>query len=124
MTWKTQLDETSKTVRVVCAGGLSPDDLTMLSIETSFLAKEHSCGKVLIDLSDADLDFLASELTKLLDTYAEYHLPPTVRTGMVFSPNRAPQDLRQLMSTAKGYGYQVDVLSSQQSEAWLSAPSP
>lgn len=119
MAWKTELDDDLGTLRVLCDGRLSPDDLTMLAIETSFLAQEHGCGKILLDLAQVSLDFPASQLCELLDTYAEYHLKPTTRTGLVLGQKSAPQDLSQVLATAKSYGYPLEVLTVEQAKAWL-----
>ena len=121
MAWKTELNEDLSTLQVLCRGRLSADDLTMLAIETTFLAQEHGCRKILVDLAEVSLDFPVGELCELLDSYAEYRLSQATRTGVVLGPMSRPQDLSQVLTAAKGYGYQVEVLTGEQSKAWLSS---
>lgn len=119
MTWKTELSKDLTALRVLCSGPLSSDELMMLTIEVSFLAQQHGCGKILVDLSKVNPSFPVSELCALLDSYADYQLPQTTRTGIVLGSINTPQDLAPVLATAKTYGYTMDMLTHEQSKAWL-----
>lgn len=120
MSWNTQLDEKLRAIRASCAEHLSLDDLVMLAIETSFLVKKHGCTKILIDLSQARLDFPTDELSRLVELYVEYRLPQATRSGIVMGPEATAGDFSQLLAVAKQRGYVVDVVAKQQADAWLS----
>lgn len=119
MSWTTQGHEAQHAVQVRCTGKLSADDLTMLTMEASYLVRERGYTKILIDLSAAELGMSASQLSALLDIYAEHSLPLATRTAIVPGAGHSAPDLSKLLETAKQYGYQVDVLTSEQAERWL-----
>ena len=119
MTWKTELDKEQTTLRIQCSGDLSTNDLTMLAIEAGFLAQQHVCAKILVDLAEVSAAFPLSGLSELLDSYADYHLPQTTRTGIVLGPLHTSQDLAQVLAAAKRHGYTVEALTGEQSKVWL-----
>ena len=120
MSWKTELNDATGTIRVDCTGTLAMDDMTMMVIETSFLARENGCGKILIDLVDAAMIFPAEQFGALLDSYAECGIPLTTRTALVVAAKDTPKELSKLLATAREYGYRINVLADRsQAEAWL-----
>lgn len=122
MVWTTKVLEESAAVQVLCEGRLSLDDLTMIAIETAYLIRQYGHGKVLIELSDAKLDFAAERLSLFLDVYLEHHLPPTTRIGVVFKAGRPTFPFANFLETAKQYGFKADFLvEGKQRETWLLA---
>lgn len=120
MTWKTELNDAARTIRVLCTGTLSMNDMTMMVIETSFLAKENGCGKILFDLADAAMIFPAEQFGALLDSYAECGIPLSTHTALLVAAKDAPKELSKLLATAREYGYRIEVLTDRaQAGAWL-----
>ena len=121
MVWTTKVLDESQTVQVTCAGRLSLDDLTMIAVETAHLIRGHGHGKVLVELSDARLDFAADGLSELLDIYLEHHIPLTTRIGIVLKAGRPTYPFSKFLETAKQYGFKVEFLvDGKQREGWLS----
>jgi hypothetical protein len=96
------------------------DDMTMMVIETSFLAKENACRKILIDLADAAMIFPAEQFGALLDSYAECGVPLSTHTALLVAAKDAPKELAKLLAAAREYGYRIEVLADRaQAETWL-----
>lgn len=120
MTWKTDLNDAAGTIRISCAGTLSMNDMTMMVIETSFLAKENDCRKILFDLADAAMIFPAEQFGALLDAYAECGVPLSTHTALLVANKDAPKELSRLLAASLEYGYRIELLADRaQADAWL-----
>jgi len=120
MPWKIHVIENAQAIRAQCSGSVSMDDLEMLAIETSYIAKEHGYDKVLLDLTGGTLAFPSQSLSALLDVYAECRMPVTTRIALVLGSEDWPQSFATVLSTAKQYGYSVDLLAEDNVKPWLS----
>jgi hypothetical protein len=96
------------------------NDMTMMVIETSFLAKENDCRRILIDLSEAAMIFPPEQFGALLDSYAECAIPSSTHTALVVSPLDMPKNLSGLVAAAREYGYWIEILTDRaQIDPWL-----
>lgn len=120
MTWETVLSKNHRLVQVSCLDRISADDLTMLTVETVFLIKQHSSSRVLIDLSKARMGFSAADARELLDIYAEYHVPKITRSAIVLPDQKSRKEMSALTPMLEEYGYQLMMfVDTQEAEHWL-----
>lgn len=97
------------------------EEFTLVCIEIGYLVQQHGCEKVLLDFSNAKLDFAADELINLLDLYAEYHIPLGTRSAIVLGSSNTKHAFSKFLHTAKEFGYGFELLvGDKQRDDWLS----
>ena len=120
MTWETVLSPNHRLVEVSCVDNISANDLTMLAIEIAFFIKKHASNRVLIDLSKAHAEFLATDVQDLLDIYAEYRVPKITQSAIVAPDRKSRKEMSALMPQLQEYGYQLMFFNgADEARKWL-----
>ena len=124
MPCKLHVMESSHAIRAQCSGSVSREDIEMLGIEASHVVKTQGHRKVLLDMTDGTLALTAQGLGILIDVYAECRMPTTVRTAIVLGTRNWPESFADILTTAKAYGYSVEMLRGEADvKDWLLGPT-